>query len=222
MALEKPNTTGKTGRIAIGVSVLFNITILVILFTPVIEWLHKPLRVSEQPQPSDLIVILSGGAYDVDGGLPNFNTFVRLRKGLELYRHGYADHIICAGANRLPDSGKSIGRVMKETLVSQGLPEPAIEVFDEVPGDFEYYDNLMAMVDRYKDRHDFNRTMIVTSTGNALRIKKSFLKKGYNPLLITSGDYQFKPYNWHNRFEFFQEIGNEYFAFALFWALGRF
>ncbi|MEO5334127.1 MAG: YdcF family protein [Magnetococcus sp. YQC-5] len=212
----------KTVRFLMALSLLFNALILTILFTPVTEWMHQLVLIDEKPQKSEVIVILAWGAYDTDdGGMPDFNTLTRLRKGLQLYRQGYADKIICVGGNRLSSSGKSVAALMKETLILYGIPATDIQIFDKIPGNWYYYDNLLAMIEHYKKEFNFNNSLFVTYSGNTFRIKKALLKKGYNPIMISSGNYPLKPYNWHNRFEFFREIGNEYYAIGLFYMLGR-
>ncbi|MBF0439140.1 MAG: YdcF family protein, partial [Magnetococcales bacterium] len=141
----------KSWRIVVAFSLLFNATILIILFTPLTEWMHQLVLVSDPPKKSEVIVILAWGAYDTeDGGLPDFNTLTRLRKGLQLYRQGYADKIICVGGNRLASSGKSFSALMKETLISYGIPEANIMIYDKIPGNWYYYNNLIAMIEHYK------------------------------------------------------------------------
>ncbi|MCP4146415.1 MAG: YdcF family protein [bacterium] len=203
-------------------SLVINISLAVILFTPLIEWMYRPLLIDEQPQKSDVIVILTWlDAYDTKEGFPDFATLARLHKGLELYRQGYAGKIICVGGNKLKTSGKSLARLMKETLMLYGIPEGDIYVQDSIPGHWDYYHNLMQIVERFKGQFDFNRSIVVTSPRNTYRIKKCFLKKGIDPIMVASAKYALHPSNWHIRFELWRDIANEYWAVCLFYALGR-
>ena len=222
--IKKISSKRKSGvfKIVVILSLLLNVSLFVILFTPLVELLFRPLIIDEQPQKSDVIVILSWvDAYDTKEGFPDFSTLARLHKGLELYRQGYADKIICIGANKLKTSGKSLAQLMKETLILYGIPGDKIYVQDAIAGDWNYYDNLMQIVERFNGQFDFNRAIVVTSPRNTYRIKKSFLNEGIDPLMVASAKYALHPSNWHIRFELWRDVCNEYWAVCLFYMLGR-
>ena len=110
-------------RIICLISTGLNLLLGIILITPLTEKLCKPLIVDEQPIQSDVIIVLSAGAYKI--GLPDFATMVRLKKGLELYSKGFANNIICAGGVKYDKINKTIADIMRDTLILYNVP-PAI------------------------------------------------------------------------------------------------
>lgn len=202
-------------------SLIANVSLFVILFTPIVEFISKPIIVGESSKKSQVIVILSSGCFDTENGFPSFSTTARIHKGAELYKKGYAEKIICVGANYLNNSKKTVGQVMKESLLIYGIPEKNIYVQDKIPGDWNYYLNFIDMIKSFKGVFDFNESIIVTSPQNTFRIKKIFIKQGINPTVVFSDKCLIYPYNWHVRFENFRDVANEYWAIFLFYILGR-
>lgn len=201
-------------------SLVANAILVLILVTPLSELLYRPLIIRELPRPGVAIVILSAvDVFDTNEGFPDFSTFSRLHKGVELYRAGYAPMIICVGGQKLSSSGKSFARVMKDTLVLYGIPGEKIGIQDEISGNYNYYQNLLKLPERFKI--DLNKVLIVTAPQNTFRIKKIFHRMGVSPAVISSSDYMLHPGNWHQRFEFFRDVINEYWAIALFFVLDR-
>lgn len=197
-------------------------SLFLILFSPVTEYLHKPLLINDPPEQSDAIILLSWFAFDSpDGGMPDFSSLTRINKAVELYKKGFSPRIICVGANRLENNNISYGMLLREFLLRYGVPRDAITVYDRYPGDWNYYDNIVSMVAEYKKTVDFNKIMVVTSSQNTFRIYRCFQKLGYTPRMISSSLLQFHPYNWHTRFEFFRDVANEYYAIMLFLLFGR-
>ena len=197
-----------------------NIGVLGILFTPFSEWLYKPLITEDSPRPGDTIIILTGvDLFDTAEGFLDLSTFARLHKGLELYKKGFAKRIICVGGQRLSSSGKSFAEVMKNTLILYDVPEKNIYLQDKIPGNWNYYQNILNLTEQFQI--DLNRSLIVTSPQNTFRIKKIFDSMGVSPCMIASTKYMLKPSNWHQRFEFFRDVANEYWAITLFYFLGR-
>lgn len=211
----------KMPRIIILLSFLINLAFVVMLFTPITEIMSRPLDVSETPRKAEVIVILAYDAFDTESGFLDLQSRARVEKGLELYTRGFAPKIICVGGNRLSMSGKSYGARMKDLLMLYGVPEGDVLVQDDIPGNWQYYDNLMAMVEKYKDSFDFNNALLVTSFQNTLRIKKAFAKQGITPVLVAMEKYDLAPYNWHTRFNFFHSVSNEYCALFYFWVADR-
>lgn len=203
-------------------SLFLNSCLFIILFTPITELLYKPLIVDEKPQKSEVIVILSStDAFDTTNGFPDFSTLARLQKGLQLYRDGYADKIICTGGSKLKSTQKSYAQIMKDTLLLYGIPENDIHIQDDIEGNWNYYKNLLEMVKTFKGKYDFDNSIIVTSSQNTYRIKKLFLKQNIKAIVVSAEKYALRPSNWHERFGLFRDVANEYWAVSLFYALGR-
>ena len=136
--------------------------------------MHQVLASGDEPRSSQAVVVLSSVfPFQTEQGMPGLSTIVRLDKGLELYRQGFADTIIVFGGTRIKSADKSMGQAMKERLLLAGVPEEDIVVHDDIPGGWQYYDNLMLLFEKYKDRFDFSQVMFVTSAEQSYQIGRA-------------------------------------------------
>jgi uncharacterized SAM-binding protein YcdF (DUF218 family) len=209
-------------KVYIGFSVIILFCLFTILFTPATRMMHQILATGDQPRKSEAIVVLcSVFPYATDDGLPCLSTLVRLEKGLQLYRKGYADKIIVFGGIIIPKAQKTIAQAMKERLLLYGVPESDILVHDDIPGAWGYYDNLMLLFEKYKDRFDFLKVMFVTSAENSFRIRKSLEKIINHPIIVLSEQYEYEA-DWGQRFQLFRRAANEILVgIPLFYFTGR-
>ncbi len=192
-------------------SVGINIFFAIILFTPLTEQLYKPLIVNEQPIKSEVIVVMSAGAYE--SGLPDFGTMVRLRKGLELYHNGWADRIICAGGIRYENINKSIAELMKQTLILYGVPPVNIKIQDET---INTYNDIRYLTKNCEPDFDFNKAMFVTSSYHTYRVKRILHKMGLNASVISAEPFELMPTACSQRMDLFRNIIREYMAICYF------
>ncbi|MDY6973373.1 MAG: YdcF family protein [Thermodesulfobacteriota bacterium] len=193
------------------ISVALNVFLAVVLFTPLTEQLYKPLIVDERPIKSDVIVVLSAGAYG--SGLPDFETMVRLRKGLILYREGWADRIICAGGTRLGEEKESIAELMRETLILYGVPPESILTQDET---INTYNDITYLLKKYQAAFDFNNAVFVTSSYHTYRVKKILKKKDLDSIVASVEPYELYPHVRSERPVLFCRIIREYLAICYF------
>ncbi len=197
------------------VSLVLNLFFFVVLFTPCVEELYKPLIVDEEPRTSDVIVVLSAGAYD--SGLPDFATLVRLRKGLELQRQKYAGRIICAGGIRPGESKKSIAEIMKETLILHGVPADRVFVQDET---INTYNDISYLIKKFGADFDFDKSIFVTSAYHTYRVKKILRRKNIHARVVSAAPYQLTPKKWYERLGLLMDVAREYSAILYFKAAG--
>ena len=207
----------------ITLSIVINIGLFTILFTPLNEWTHQLLLINFEPRESDVIVICSSNfPFNTEVGLPDLSTLVRMEKGLRLYRSGYADKIIVFGGIWMEKAKKTMAEAMKERLLLYGIPEEDIIVQDEIMGKLQYYENLLAMMETHKDRFDFNRAMFVTSADQSFRLYHALLSEIKEPIIITGEPYEFTG-DWGKRFHIFRRIANEIlFGIPYFYISDRF
>ena len=189
-----------------------NLLVAVVLFTPLTEALYPLLDHDEPPRAAQVIVILPGEQYQ--NGLPGFNSLSRLRKGLELYRQGLADFIICAGG--LPRAGVplSICRAMREELIARGVPPGSVLALDKTQNT---YNDLRYLVDHYSRRFDFNQALFVTSPYHAYRVRGVLNRLGVTGgRVVAASFYQRHPYVWAERPLLFREVMREFLAIVYF------
>jgi len=197
-------------RFGLGVSLTLNLCLLTVLFTPFTELLFKPLTVNERPYKSDAIVILSSGAYAT--GLPDFETLIRLRKGLELYREGWANKIICIGGIRYDKIQKSISDLMKETLILYGVPPNDILTQDET---INTYNDVSYLLKKFEGEFNFDKTIFVTSSHHTYRVKQILRKKNVAARIVSAEPYHLMS-RWFERMRLFREVIREYGAIVYF------
>ena len=160
----------KSSRIGIyltRLSIFLSVIILIVLFSPLNKWLYSALMVNT-PIPfskGDVIVICSSNfPFNTPNGLPDLSTLVRMEKGIQLYRQGYADKIIAFGGIEITKDGKTTGVAMKERLLLYGIPEQHIIVQDHVRGRIPYYENILHMMHSYSEQIDFNKAIFISSS----------------------------------------------------------
>lgn len=96
---------------------------LTIFWTPLVWWLAEPLRQSEQPRPSDAIVLLAGGAGEA--GIVERSHEERIRRAVELYKAGFAPRILLCSGERKHFMELD---VMKGIALAHGVPAADILV----------------------------------------------------------------------------------------------
>jgi len=90
---------------------------LLLFKTPFIWFLASPLKISEQPQRVDAIVVFGGGVGET--GSPGKSTIERARHAAKLYKEGYARKIIfSSGYTYIHNDAEN----MKLLAISMGVP----------------------------------------------------------------------------------------------------
>lgn len=198
-------------KIVIVISLSINLCLCIILFTPLTEQLYKPLIINEEPEKSEVIVILSAGIYD--DGLPGFATLVRLRKGLELYRNNQADKIICTGGIRPEGIDISIAEAMKKTLILYGIPDGNILTQDET---VNTYHDITYLLKKFESKFNFNNSIFVTSSYHTYRTKKILEKRQVDAIVVSANPYELEPISNLQRLSLFKLVIREYMALCYF------
>ncbi len=144
------------------------ITYSVIFYTPFIWFLASPLKILQAPQKTDCIVVFAGG--DGESGQAGQGYEERVENAVQLYKQGYARHIIFS-------SGYSYA--FKETLIMKGLaellgvPEEAIILEDKSKNTYE---NVKFSKDILK-RNGWNSIILVSSPYHMRRVSLVFKKQ---------------------------------------------
>lgn len=109
------------------------LVVYILLFqTPLIWIVASPLLISRPPVPSDVIVVFAGGVGE--SGKAGGGYQERVKQAVELYRAGYAKHLIFSSgfvfAFREPD-------VMRSLAIGNGVPPAAIELETRATNTYE-------------------------------------------------------------------------------------
>lgn len=140
---------------------------LLIFYTPIVWMMARPLVISEPPKKADVIIVLGGGVGE--SGKAGQGYEERAEYAVELYKKGYADHIIFSSG---------YAHIFKETLVmkalaaSLGVPEKAI-ILENRPSN-TYESALFAKDILYREKWD--SALLLSSPYHMLRVSKVFAK----------------------------------------------
>ncbi len=161
------------------VSMVFTAAFLVIMFTPLSNYMAKPLTMGPELKKADLIAVLGGGAFPngVLGGASN----ERLIHGMLLYREGYAPEIIFSGGTIRKTSKKVLhtilksedagemdvieAGIMREVSTKLGIPE---EDTSADPSSTNTHGNL-ERISEYMEARGLETCLIVTSPTHMYR-----------------------------------------------------
>ncbi len=203
----------------------FAATALIVMYTPVANWMARPLIVSPYIKKADLIVVLGGGAYP-DGSLSGHSN-ERLIKGLLLYRAGYAPRVIFSGGTIMTPGGKLIhavtGRstggskvveatVMDEEAAGLGFPPSALAVDVNSANTHE---NLVD-VKEYMTKNGLSSCLLVTSATHMLRASLVARKLGLDCSPAPVSDYTRYRDSGIERLALAGEATHEYMALVLY------
>ncbi|HDZ77091.1 MAG TPA: glycosyltransferase [Candidatus Omnitrophica bacterium] len=103
-----------------------------IFYTPLVWFAAEPLKISQAPETADAIVVLAGGVGE--SGRPSQGYEERVEHAVDLYRKGYAKHIIFSSGYTYVFQEP---RVMKALAVSLGVPQEAILLEGEARNTYE-------------------------------------------------------------------------------------
>lgn len=211
-------------------AVVFTVSALVIMFTPLANIMAGRLTVPEDLKRSDIIVVLGGGAYN-NGSLGRASN-ERLLRGLLLYRDGYAPRMLFSGKTILKPSRKIFNTlfggnaaldtdvaesfVMENIALKLGLPED--DLFAD-PLSTNTYENLREAKKRM-DAMGIKTCLLVTSPTHMLRASLVAKKLGISFRPAPVADYT--PYRSSalERLNLFREAVWEYLGLVVYKVYG--
>jgi len=103
-----------------------------VFYTPVIWFMAGPLKISQTPKQADCIVVLGGGVGE--SGKAGQGYEERVEYAVELYKKGYAKHLIFSSGYMYVYEEPLI---MKALAVSLGVPNEAIILEDKAVNTYE-------------------------------------------------------------------------------------
>jgi uncharacterized SAM-binding protein YcdF (DUF218 family) len=147
--------------------ILIIILVIIIIEADIVSFglRHKPIK-------SDCIIVLGCSVY---GTNPSPFLQSRLMQGINLFKQGYAEHIIVSGGMG-PGEDISEAEAMKKYILSKGLKEEDIIMEDRSKTTME---NLSFSKEKMKERN-FNSAIIVSNKYHLKRISLMAKKLGLN------------------------------------------
>lgn len=162
----------KIRRWVISLFAALGLSFVLVVITPISDYLAQPLRLEAQLRPADAIVVLGGGAYK--DGFPSIPSVVRAVYGLSLFRSGYAPRILLAGGRVRPEYGWEAA-AMKNLLEGLGAAPKILETEDHST---RTYGNARESAQILQAR-GMTRILLVSHPNHMLRAKKTFEKAGF-------------------------------------------
>ncbi|RJP28980.1 MAG: glycosyltransferase [Candidatus Omnitrophota bacterium] len=135
----------RTKRNFIKSALLSGALYILIFYTPLMWFLADPLKISEAPVKSDAIVVLAGGVGET--GLAGYSYEERVKYAIELYKQGYADHLVFSSGFVYIFNEPL---VMKALAISLGVPEEAIILESASKNTYEHVTNIKKLLSENK------------------------------------------------------------------------
>jgi uncharacterized SAM-binding protein YcdF (DUF218 family) len=157
-----------TGRVA----AIYGLAMAVILYTPFVDVLMRPLIPRDQPARGDVIVVLS--AWAMPSGEMNESGLRRAIAAERLYRTGAAPSILITGS---PPTSADEGNVLIASarfLEEIGIPAAAMAVEDK---SFNTRDSAVNVASLARAR-GWTRVVLVTDGSHMLRARLAFEHEG--------------------------------------------
>jgi uncharacterized SAM-binding protein YcdF (DUF218 family) len=160
---------GIAGRLAAWIVVAIGLVAL----TPLAYYYGSPLREPSQPQPSDVIVLLSHGQVDDEWLSPEGAQ--RTWAALKLYKSGFAPRIISSGSSH---GGLDQAGLQAKWLRLAGVPNEAVLVEGRSSRTYESAVEILKII----KANGWQSAIIVTSELDVPRIRTVFRKLGFSNL----------------------------------------
>ncbi len=186
----------------------------VLLFqTPLVWWLAEPLRLQSPPQAADAIVVFAGGVGEsgrAGGGLQE-----RVTAAIDLYRGGYARHIVFSSGYVFT---LREAEVMRAVAMDNGVPADAIVLEERARNTLE---NVTLSSQILRDR-GWRRVLLVSSPYHMRRAMLTWRTQSKDieaiPVPVPHSD--FYTHTWGPSFDQIRGIAHEYAALADYWRRG--
>lgn len=206
----------RIGRLISGLFTAIGLFAVIVVTTPIAEYLARPLRLERQLRSAEAIVVLGGGAFK--DGLPSISSLLRAVYGFSLFRSGYAPRLLLAGGRPSPERGWE-GLAMKKLLQDIGASPEALETEDRST---RTYSNAKESA-RILKTQGVTRILLVSHPNHMRRAKWTFEKAGFTvyPAPIPWDRLPMKPLKPEfRRFTLFYNVLREYGGLILYWWRG--
>ncbi|UCB57003.1 MAG: YdcF family protein [Candidatus Omnitrophota bacterium] len=186
---------------------------LLLFYTPFLWFAARPLKISEPLQAANAIVVFGGGVGE--GGSPGKSTIERARYAGELYKSGYANHIIFSSGYSFKYND---AENMKLVALSAGVAEKDIILEQKANSTYENARFTGEIINDY----GWSSILLVSSPYNMRRASLAFKKLNKN-LKITYAPIsnpQFYRRDGKVKWEQIRAIGHEYLGILYYFIKG--
>jgi uncharacterized SAM-binding protein YcdF (DUF218 family) len=187
------------------------ILMLVISFTPAVEWIARPLRTAWTSVDQGVLIVLSGTDVTLPGPTPNMiignNSYWRAVHAIYIWRSGHFRNILI--------SGQGVRETMKPFMMAYGIPESAILIENDATNTHEnalFSKRILAGLP--------GPYVLLTSDYHIYRASRCFLHEGIRVETMPAPDLFKLSKNPVNRWPLFLEVGREFAAIGYYRSRG--
>src|SRR5262245_13294193 len=181
--------------------------------TPFVWLLARPLKVVEQPLQADCIVVFAGGVGE--SGKAGGGYQERVKQASELYRRGYAQHLVFSSGFvfAFPEA-----EIMRTLAVETGVPASAIELETRASNTHENVE----FSQRILNAHGWKRALVVSSPYHMRRALMTWRKAApeIEAIATPAPISQFYAHDRGASLEQMRGIAQEYAAIVMYWWRG--
>jgi uncharacterized SAM-binding protein YcdF (DUF218 family) len=196
----------RTAEMVIGVAAAY----LLLFQTPLVWLVAAPLKISDPPRAADCIVVFAGGVGE--SGRAGGGYQERVRQAVELYRAGYAKHLLFSSGFvfAFPEA-----EIMRGLAVDEGVPASAIQLETHAANT---YDNVTSS-SRMIAANGWHQVLLVSSPYHMRRAVMTWHKVAPEIAVVASPVpvSQFYAHEHGASLEQIRGIAQEYAAIVMYW-----
>jgi uncharacterized SAM-binding protein YcdF (DUF218 family) len=178
------------------------LAVIIIMYTPLVNSLSRPLMIKADLQKADVIVVLGGGLFP-DRELSWF-SLMRTLKGVELYKRGYADKIIFTGCGDC--------RAMAKVAIGLGIPEQTILLAEKST---RTHEDALGTAEIMKE-NNLTTALLVTSASHMKRATLCFRHEGIKFFSASAEPIEMHVQDPVDRLLIFKAVMREYAGLVLY------
>ncbi len=159
------------GRVARFLLAGYGLSLLLIFYSPIADYMVRPLWIPADLRPAPAIVVLT--AYVSQDGVLNEQAMRRTHMGAQLYREGLAPLVIISGGDPIPGSDLQSADFMAEFATELGIPRQAVLLEKKSQNTYSSAVHVGAMCREL----GIQRVLLVTDASHMRRAVAAFQKQ---------------------------------------------
>ena len=162
----------RIGKVILGLLAAYGLLLLCIFYSPLADYLVRPLYVPADLRPAPAIVVLT--AYATQSGVLSESALRRTHTAARLYHRGLSPLVIISGGDPAASEGPQPADVMAEFAGELGIPRSAIILENESRNTYFSAVNVATLC---RER-EIQRVLLVTDAAHMRRAMATFRAQG--------------------------------------------
>lgn len=182
---------------------------VIVTATPVLGWWTRWLTGPRWEEPKGAVMVVLASDYPSDGVI-GYSSYWRAVYAVWAWRGGGVRYVVVSG-------GEGSGASVRDLLVSQGVPAPAVRLEDRSTSTRE---NAQFTADLLRSEPPGGRVVLLTSDFHMRRAAACFRRAGIDVAPVPVPDAGKRGSRWRQRWTVFLELSLETAKLALYKARG--